>query len=57
MEVPVSPQQPIPPKGPDMTHMYSTYAAHWGPGFDPRALRESSLVPMPPVPVTLPGLG
>lgn len=55
---PIHPHQPPPPPKPayDMT-LYSTYAAHWGPGFDPRALRESSLVEMPPVPVTIPGLG
>ena len=52
---PILPQhQPPPPAQPayDMT-MYSTYAAHWGPGFDPRALKESCGA----VPVTIPGLG
>jgi hypothetical protein len=41
----------------DMT-MYATYAAHWGPGFDPRALKESCGAGIHPgVPVTIPGLG
>ena len=50
------PHQPPPPAQPayDMT-MYSTYAAHWGPGFDPRAIRES--LGATGVPVTVPGLG
>ena len=57
---PTLPQhQPPPPAQPayDMT-MYATYAAHWGPGFDPRALRESCGAEIHPgVPVTIPGLG
>ena len=50
---PAIPHQGPPPKPAyDMT-MYATYAAHWGPGFDPRALRESC-ADMPPMPINVP---
>ena len=36
---------PMPKPTIDMT-MYATYAAHWGPGFDPRAVAAAAAIPV-----------
>ena len=36
---------PPPKPAIDMT-MYATYAAHWGPGFDPRAVAAAAAIPV-----------
>ena len=47
VEVTAPPPPAQPPKPAiDMT-MYATYAAHWGPGFDPRAVAAAAAIPVP----------